>query len=216
MTFSAVCYPLRMSDPAPKRRATYQDVLDAPEHVVAEIVNGDLHISPRPAGPANVAASVLNALLLPPFMLGGGGPGGWIIISEPEVHIGDAIVVPDLGGWRVETLPLVPDAPFISVRPDWICEVLSPSTERFDRAEKMPLYAAIGVGHAWLVHPRRRTLEAFRLHEAMWLATGVYKDQDRARIEPFAAIELDLAKLWEHVALPTRASEEAAEYEHGF
>jgi hypothetical protein len=198
-----------------RRRATYQDVLDAPEHVVAEIVAGELSLSPRLAGPATVATSVLNGLLLPPFMFGGGGPGGWIIMAKPEVHLGDDIVVPDLCGWRVETLPLVPDAPYISVRPDWVCEVLSSSTERFDRAEKMPLYASIGVGHAWLVHPRRRTLEAFRLHDGMWLAIGVYKDQDRARIAPFEAIELDLARLWEHVALPTRASEDA-EYELGF
>lgn len=206
-----------MSDPAAKRRATYQDVLDAPAHVVAEIVGGELHLSPRPAGPANTAGSILNALLLPPFMLGGnGGPGGWIIVSEPELHLQGEIVVPDLAGWRIERLPLVPDAAFISVVPDWVCEVLSPKTERFDRAEKMPLYARLGVGHAWLVHPRRKTLEAFRLHQQMWLAIGVYKDQDRARIEPFEAIELDLATLWAHVALPTRASEEAADYELGF
>ncbi|MEO8550624.1 MAG: Uma2 family endonuclease [Kofleriaceae bacterium] len=206
-----------MSDPAPKRRATYQDVLDAPERMVAEIVAGELHTSPRPSGPASVARSTLTALLLPPFMLGGGGePGGWILIAEPEIHIGESIVVPDLAGWRLETLPVVPDAAFIAVAPDWVCEVLSPSTERFDRAEKMPLYASIGVSHGWLVHPRRRTLEAFRLHDGMWLATGVYKDLDRARIEPFGALELDLSKLWEHVALPTRASEEAAEYERSF
>jgi putative restriction endonuclease len=204
-----------MGAPA-KPRATYQDVLDAPEHVVAEIIGGELHLFPRPAGPANVAGSVLNALLLPPFMFGGGGPGGWIIISEPEIHVGEAIVVPDLAGWRVETLPIVPDAAFISVVPDWVCEVLSPPTERFDRAEKMPFYASIGVSHAWLVHPRRRTLEAFRLHDGMWLAIEVHKDRDHARIEPFGAIELDLAKLREHVALPTRASEEPGEYELGF
>ena len=109
---------------------------------------------------------------------------------------------------------MVPDEAFLTLPPGWVCEVLSPSTERTDRAEKMPLYAAVGVGYAWLVHPRRRTLEAFRLHEGKWLALAVYKDDDKARIEPFDAIEFDLALLWADVALPTRASEEAAEYDH--
>lgn len=201
-----------MSAPVPKRRATYQDVLDAPEHEVAEILAGELHVSPRPGGLATIAASVLGAELGPPFHRGRGGPGGWILLDEPEVHIGDDVLVPDLAGWRRERLAVIPDAAFFTLAPDWICEVLSPSTERFDRAEKMPLYARWGVGHAWLVHPRRRTLEAFRLHEGKWLAIGVYKDADTARIEPFDAIELDLSVLWADAALPTRASEEAAEY----
>lgn len=200
-----------MADPG-KRKATYQDVLDAPEHEVAEIINGELRLSPRPGGRATAAGTGLAGELVRPFSHGRGGPGGWIVLVEPELHIGDEIVVPDLAGWRIERLPMVPDAAFISVVPDWVCEVLSPSTERMDRAEKMPWYASIGVSHAWLVHPMRRTLEAFRLHEAKWLAIAVHKDDERARIEPFDAIELELALLWAHTPLPTRASEEAAEY----
>src|SRR5439155_23641866 len=114
-------------------------------------------------------------------------------------------------GWRRDRLPRVPDAAFFTIIPDWICEVLSPGNERWDRAEKLPRYAAIGVRHAWLVHPRRRTLEAFRLHDGKWLALAVYKDDERARIEPFDAIELDLAVLWADLPLPTRASEEGSE-----
>lgn len=204
-----------MNEPGDKRRATYQDVLDAPDHLVAEIVDGELYTSPRPGGPSNTAASVLTGLLLPPFMLGIVGPGGWIIVAEPEIHIGEEIVVPDLAGWRVERLPAVPNAAFISVVPDWVCEVLSPSTARFDRTVKMPLYASLGVGHAWLVQPRWRTLEAFRNHENTWLAIGLWKNDDRARIPPFEAIELDLSLVWRHVVPPTRASEEQAEYEYG-
>ena len=203
-----------MSDPAEKRRATYQDVIDAPAHMIAEIIGGELRLSNRPAGPATAAASVIGEELGPPFKRGRGGPGGWIILDEPELHLGDAVVVPDLAGWRRERMPMIPDEAFFSVTPDWVCEVLSPSTERTDRAEKMPLYASAGVGHAWLVHPRRRTLELFRIHEGKWLAHAVYKDEDKARIEPFDAIEFDLALLWADVALPTRASEEAAEYEY--
>ena len=201
-----------MSDPAEKRRATYQDVLDAPAHQVAELVAGELHLSPRPAGPATAVASTLGGELHAPFHRGHGGPGGWLILDEPELHFGDEIVVPDLAGWRRARLALVPDAAFITVAPDWICEVLSLSTERFDRAEKMPLFASVGITYAWLIHPRRRTLEAFRLHDGKWLSIGVYKDSDRARIEPFDAIELDLAVLWADVPLPTKASESPGHY----
>ena len=112
-------------------------------------------------------------------------------------------------------MPLVPDEAFFTVPPDWICEVLSRSTEKTDRAEKMPLYASFGVGHAWLVHPKRRTVEAFRLLDGKWLTLAVHKDTDRARIEPFDAIEIDLSVLWSDVPMPTRASEEAAEYSYG-
>ena len=203
-----------MSDRAAQRRATYQDVLDAPAHRIAEIIGGELRLSSRPGGLASAAASVIGEELGPPFKRGRGGPGGWIILDEPELHLGDEIVVPDLAGWRRERLPVIPDEAFFTVAPDWVCEVLSPSTERTDRAEKMPLYAAHGVSHAWLVHPRRRTLETFRLHEGKWLTLAVYKDDDRARIEPFEAIEFDLALMWADVALPTRASEGSGEYEY--
>jgi Uma2 family endonuclease len=199
-------------DPVKKRRATYQDVLDAPEHMVAEIIGGQLLLSNRPAGPAIAVASVIGQELGPPFRRGRDGTGGWLILDEPELHLHDEIVVPDLAGWRRERLPLVPDAAFITVPPDWVCEVLSKSTEKTDRIEKMPLYAAFGVSHAWLVHPRRRTLEAFQVREGRWVAIAVHKDTDRARIPPFDALELDLAVLWADVPLPTRAMEEPAHY----
>ena len=180
--------------------------------MVAEIINGELRLSSRPGGPATAVASNVMGELFQRFKRGPYGPGGWVFLIEPELHFGDEVVVPDLAGWRVERLPVVPDAAFITLAPDWICEVLSRSTERTDRAEKLPLYASVGVGHAWLVHPRRRTLEVFRAHEQKWLVLAVHKDDERARIEPFDAIELDLSLLWANVPLPTKASEEAAEY----
>ena len=199
-----------MADPGDKkRRATYQDVLDAPHYMVAELIDGELRLS-RPGVPATSVATMLTFGLAP--FGGRGGPGGWIILIEPEIHFGDDVLIPDLAGWRVERLPLAPDEAFLTLAPDWICEVLSPSTERSDRVEKMPRYAQVGVGHAWLVHPRRRTLEVFRLHDGKWLTIAVHKDDDRARIEPFEAIELELAALWTHLPLPTKAGEEAAEY----
>jgi hypothetical protein len=199
-------------DPARKPRATYRDVIESPPHLVAEIIGGELRLSPRPATPATAAATALGSELGPPFHRGRGGPGGWLILWEPELHFGDEILVPDLAGWRRDRLPILPDASFLTVAPDWICEVLSKSTEKMDRTEKMPIYAASGVQFAWLVHPRLRTLEAYRLHDGTWAAIAVHREADRARIPPFDAIELDLAALWADVALPTRAQEEPAHY----
>lgn len=198
-----------------KKRATYQDVLDAPEHQVAEIVDGELYLSPRPRGPHTVVASALGMELGPPFGRGRGGPGGWIILDEPELHLGEDIFVPDLAGWRRERMPgVAEDVAYFELAPDWLCEVLSPSTERLDRALKLPLYAAAGVGHAWLLHPGNRTLEVLRLHDGKWLGLAVYRDDQRVRAEPFEAIELDLSVLWADIVPPPfRASEEAAVYE---
>jgi len=206
-----------MATPA-KRKATYQDVLDAPEHVVAEIIDGDLYLSPRPAGPYTVAASALGYLLGPPFQFGSGGPGGWIILVEPELHLGDDIVVPDLAAWRSERLPQVGDIAYFTIPPDWICEVLSPSTEGIDRAEKLRIYAAAGVAYAWLVNARQQTIEVMRVERGNWLTTAVHRGDKQVRAEPFDAAELDLARLWERIApLPprrSRASEAGAEYDY--
>src|SRR5688572_857964 len=140
-TVGAAWYACGMSDPVDKKkRATYQDVLDAPDHVVAEIINGELHLSPRLFGPHTSVASTLGEELGPPFKRGRGGPGGWIILDEPELHLGDEVLVPDLAGWRRARMPIVPEEHF-ELAPDWICEVLSKSTEKADRLEKMPTYA---------------------------------------------------------------------------
>ncbi|HEY4160132.1 MAG TPA: Uma2 family endonuclease, partial [Polyangiaceae bacterium] len=147
------------------RRATYEDVLAAPSHQVAEVLFGTLYTSPRPAMPHAQAASTLGEELGPPFKRGKGGPGGWIILDEPELHLGSEpdIIVPDLGGWRRSTLPELPDAAYVTVAPDWVCEVLSPSTRRMDRTLKLPIYARERVQHAWLVDPIDQTVEVLRL-----------------------------------------------------
>lgn len=183
-------------------RATYQDVLDAPPHVVAEIVDGDLWLSPRPAGPHTAVASALGDELGPPFKRGRGGPGGWIILDEPELHLGDDIVVPDLGGWRRERLPGVGNVAYFTLAPDWLCEVISRSTEKLDRAKKLPIYAAHGVRNVWLVNPLQRTLEVLRLHDGKWLALAVHCDNAKVRAEPFDAIQLDLVNLWADLEAP--------------
>jgi len=133
---------------------------------------------------------------LPPFKRGRGGPGGWVIVDEPELHFADDVLVPDLAGWRRERMAVLPDAPFITLSPDCICEVLSPGSSRFDRKQKMPIYAEQGVGNAWLVDPVERTLEIFRLVENRWLLLATFADDERVRAEPFDAIELELGLLW--------------------
>ena len=200
-----------MADPA-KPRATYQDVLDAPEHLNAEIINGELRLSPRPGGPHTSAASRLNGLLAPPFDFGSGGPGGWIILFEPELHLGADIVIPDLAGWRRDRLPSVPNDAFFTLAPDWVCELLSRTTAASDRAEKLPIYAAAGVQHVWLVDAIQRTLEVLRACERTWLLVNVFRGDVRVRAEPFDAIELDLGLLWGNLSAPPPRGSRAAEY----
>jgi Uma2 family endonuclease len=190
-----------MAIPA-KRRATYEDVLNAPEHMVAEIIDGELHLQPRPAKPHAAAATALGEELGPPFKRGRGGPGGWIILYEPELHLGSDVLVPDLAGWRRERMPVITtDEPYFSLAPDWACEVSSPSTARKDRAKKLPIYARERVSHVWLVEPVQHTLEVLRLHEGRWTIVAVHEGEAKVRAEPFDAIELDLAILWADVDL---------------
>ncbi len=189
-----------MSEPA-RRLATYEDVLAAPEHMVAEVLGGELYLHPRPAGPHTVAATVLTGELVPPFRRGKGGPGGWIILAEPELHLGSDILVPDIAGWRRTTMDHVGNVPYFETRPDWICEILSPSTEKIDRTRKLDLYAAAGVGHAWMVNPLLHTFEVLRLEQGHWLNIGSHSDTEHIRAEPFDAIELELGELWMDVRL---------------
>jgi Uma2 family endonuclease len=184
-----------MPDPA-RRRATYQDVIDAPEHQVAEIVDGALYLSPRPAAPHAVASSRVGGLMSGPFDFGRGGPGGWWILDEPELHFGADVLVPDLAGWRKDRMPVVPPAPFLELAPDWVCEVVSPKTGRLDRMRKLPVYAREGVARAWLIDPLQRTIEVFRLDSGRWVLVNVFGDDQVARLEPFDAIDIDLLDVW--------------------
>jgi Uma2 family endonuclease len=182
-----------MTLPRPKTRpATWDDLLDVPEHLTGEIVEGELVVHPRPGTPHTVVASDLGMLLGGTFRFGsGGGPGGWVILAEPGIVFGNDIRAPDLAGWRRDRWPgTTAQGPILAV-PDWVCEVLSPRTRRADRAEKMPLYAAHGVQFAWLVSPTDRSLEAYRLVGDRWLLLGVYTGGD-VRVEPFDAVPLSL------------------------
>jgi Uma2 family endonuclease len=180
-----------------QRPATYDDLLKVPDHLVAEILDGELHASPRPAPRHARASSGLNGQLHGPFDSGRGGPGGWWILFEPELHLGADVVVPDVAGWRRKRLPALPEQAYFSLAPDWVCEVISPSTASMDRVKKLSIYARERVSHAWLADPIARTLEILRLETGRWTIVSTSADLAVVRAEPFDAIELDLSLLWE-------------------
>lgn len=186
-----------MNEPA-RRIAGYDEVLAAPPHMIAEVVHGSLHLQPRPA---MLHARVTSRLgqLLAPFDGKLRQPGGWWILDEPELHLGDPadILVPDLAGWRIARMPDPPDGAFSTVAPDWACEVLSASTARHDRGVKLEIYRREGIGHAWIVDPVEQFIEVFALERRRWVRVGVYSGDAPAAIEPFAALPLDLSLLWE-------------------
>lgn len=179
-----------------KAPVTYEDLRALPEHLVGEIVDGELYASPRPSLLHAGAASALGEELGAPFKRGRGGPGGWVILDEPELHIDGQTMVPDLAGWRRERMPAIPDEAFSSLAPDWVCEVSSPSTAVLDRRRKMPHYVRAGVRHLWIVDPGARMLEIYRAEGGHWTLLGTHSDDDKVRAEPFDAIELDLEVLW--------------------
>lgn len=190
-------YAVLMAARTTSAPATYADILALPRHVIGEIFFGVLHVNPRPAPPHAVAATALGEELGPPFKRGKGGPGGWVLLDEPELHLHEDIVVPDLGGWRRERMPEVPiDKAYFELAPDWACEVLSPSTEATDRDEKLRIYSRERVTHVWLVDPILKTLEVLRLDGPTYRIVSVHRDDARVRAEPFDAIELELATLW--------------------
>ena len=184
-----------MAEPA-YRKATYEDLLAVPPHKVGEILHGQLRVTPRPAPRHTRASSSLGDELVSPYDKGRGGPGGWWILDEPELHLGEHVLVPDLAGWRRERMPELPETAWFGLPPDWVCEVLSPSTERMDRTEKMPIYAAHGVEYLWLIDPDIQTLEAYRLQEGRWLLLEALGGDDTVSVAPFDATRFPLTVLW--------------------
>lgn len=184
-----------MANPV-QHRATYADLLEVPENRVGEIIDGELITQPRPAAPHARAASRLG-MELGPVDRHKGGPGGWIILDEPELHLHGDALVPDLAGWRRERMPELPDVAAFELAPDWVCEVLSPSTQSHDRVKKMRVYAREGVGYVWLVDPSAQTLEVYQAANGAWLRSQIAQGDEKLRAEPFPELELALAALWE-------------------
>ncbi|MGH6636553.1 MAG: Uma2 family endonuclease [Gammaproteobacteria bacterium] len=176
----------------------YEQLLALPENLTGEILNGELYTQPRSSGRHGIAERGLNIDIGGPFDFGRGGPGGWWIVPQPEVHFvrDTEVAVPDLAGWRRERMPAIPDDHRFEVVPDWVCEILSPATAKKDRILKLPLYARHGVAHAWLVDPLARTLEAFELRGGAWLLIATLKDDDAVSVPPFDAVSFSLADLW--------------------
>jgi Uma2 family endonuclease len=183
---------------ARRRPVTYDDLAKVPEHMVAEIIGGELVTSPRPASPhALAAAGILRDLAGfhgPPG--GPARPGGWWILMEPELHLGADVLVPDIAGWRHERMAAVPNVAAFELAPDWVCEVVSPSTAQIDRARKMQIYARESVGHLWLVDPLARTIEAYRLRAGQWIVASTHGGSEPIRAEPFDGVEIDPARWW--------------------
>jgi Uma2 family endonuclease len=184
---------------AAPRRATYDDLVAVPDNLVAEIVDGELFTSPQPATSHARAGSAIGSDLFGGFdglPRGAGRPGGWWILAEPELHFGQDVLVPDMGGWRIERMSSNPNVVGITTVPDWVCEVISPCTARLDRTRKMPVYAREGVDHLWLVDPIARTLEVYRLEDGRWAVAGTYGGDESLRAEPVGAIALDMSRWW--------------------
>lgn len=179
-----------------KKPATYEDIEELPVGWVGEIIETELYALPRPAARHLRVASRLGVLMAQAFELPQGGPGGWWFLDEPELHFGRDVLVPDLAGWRQERVPEPPDAPWLSVAPDWVCEVLSPSNWKWDRTRKMPRYHHEGVRHAWLIDPLRRTLEVYQSAPEGWVRTALHEGEAPVRVEPFEAVPLPLGLLW--------------------
>jgi Uma2 family endonuclease len=179
-----------------KKDATYADLCAVPDNFVAEIIGGELYATPRPSLPHATAAMALSVELGGPFHFGKNGPGGWCLLGEPELHLGADVLVPDMAGWRRERMPAIPRVAHVALAPDWVCEVLSPSTEKIDRQKKQSVYAREGVSHLWLVNPQTQTLEVLRLASERWSLVAVYGGDTPKRLEPFEAIEFPLGALW--------------------
>ena len=201
-----------VKEAAASPQATYLDVLEAPPHMVAEIVSGKLYTHPRPAPRHATASSVLGSCICAPFHVGAGGPGGWWIIDEPELHLGEDILVPDIAGWRRERMPEMPITAYFELAPDWVCEVLSPSTRMLDLGSKREVYAREGVGYLWLVDPDVQSLEAFELHGTEWVLIDKLFDDASVSLPPFEEVSFNLGDLWPphavHKELPSKPTAE--------
>ena len=185
--------------PVVKRYATYEDLEAVPDTMVAELIEGDLITSPRPASPHARATMSLGSKLFGSFdgpPDGADAPGGWWLLFEPELHFGRNVLVPDVAGWRRERMARLPNVAAFTQAPDWVCETISPSTGAIDRGRKMRIYAHEGVGHLWIVEPIARTIEVYRLDGERWIVASTHGGNDPVRAEPFDAVTLDPSTWW--------------------
>lgn len=198
-----------MPQDLPERPATYADLEAVPPHLVAEILFGRLVTHPRPAPRHGAATASLIDELVGPYQKGRNGPGGWIFVDEPELHLGPHTAVPDIAGWRKERFSQPPDKAYFEIAPDWVCEAISPSTEKYDKGDKRKIYATHGVGHLWYIEPRIKSLEVFARQDQSWLLTHTFFDDDDVCAPPFNALKFKLGLLWPFDDLPQTTTPDA-------
>jgi Uma2 family endonuclease len=181
------------------KRKLYEELIALPNGLRGEILNEQLYAHPRPSGLHGLVSSNLHAEINSSYHRGRGGPGGWWIIYEPEVHfqLDQEVLVPDIAGWRRERLPEIPVGHKFTVAADWVCEVLSPSTESLDREIKMPIYAKYDVKDVWLVDPLKRVLETYNLDNNKLELQNKYERGDTVSVKPFELLQFVLKELWE-------------------
>ena len=179
------------------RPATRAELEALPQSEKGEIIDGELYVQPRPRALHSYAETVISGEVQGPYQLGRGGPGGWWILAEPGIETGGSPEVsPDVAGWRRERLPELPREGSIEVVPDWICEILSPSTRGYDFIKKRPFYARIGVGWLWYVDLEVRTVTVSHLIDGAWSEVAVHGEDQRVRLATFADVEIDLRVWW--------------------
>ena len=182
---------------AVKSKSVLEQWQELPDNVIGEIVSGELHVSPRPSPKHSNSASGIIDQLRTPFHNGrNGGPGGWIILMEPEVHMESHIMIPDVAGWKRERIPQIPEEAFFTLAPDWVCEVISPSTAKLDRVKKMPIYAEKEIKHCWIIDPLAKTLEIFENDHFQWKLIGTYSENDNVKVEPFTDVVFTINEIW--------------------
>ena len=184
-----------------KKKKTYDDLWEElcalPDNVVGEILDGELVVTPRPSPLHANVSSTLIMKIGGPFCLGeGGGPGGWWILNEPQIHFPGIDIVPDIAGWKRDRLPELPKTARFELAPDWVCEVLSPSTARYDKISKLRTYADNKIPYYWIVDPQLRTLEVLTFDGRGYRLEMAFEGADRVSAPPFDAVEINLEVLW--------------------
>lgn len=175
------------------KTATYEDLWKMPDNMIGEIINGELIMQPRPAPKHIFASSRLGSEL---FVFFDKQDDGWIILDEPELHLHGDVFVPDLAGWKKSRMQQLPNTAYFELAPDWICEILSPSTARLDRTVKMRSYAHAEIDYLWLIDPDNQILEAYQRQNQQWLSLGNFSEREHICIAPFAEINFNLSILW--------------------
>jgi Uma2 family endonuclease len=187
---------MSMTKPSP-RVPTLADLDALPAGIVGEIIEGVLYTMTKPRAPHQRTTRTIGGRVGDPFDHGRGGPGGWWILTDPGIELPNTPeIAPDVAGWRRERMPTLPVNESIRVVPEWVCEILSPTTRRHDMLRKQPYYAKVGVPFLWLVDLDARVLTTYLLEGNAWRVSGTYSDETEARIEPFDAVPLNVADWW--------------------